>query len=325
MAHNLTGIEFLTVDSTLFVIDSKSHKASNEHDGKPDSPNVSTANFPQSEPIRKADGALPIRPTHVEQTLEEWPTVDGAKFTTEIEKYAVDPLPDAVFLKVHKRSERKEKQLRNIEKEHALHEKSDLERVLAELKGPDWLRTMGVSGITETEKKVFEPHRDQYIQRVRALLNKFTAWKEQEKELKLRREEALAAKEDAEEEDADEEEQEGHYISGDLDASARQLLLEARSATRATPKLRLKLSRSLLPEPEPDRVFDSFYAKPYLRAAALSNHRRGRTITAFGLPLPDMEIEEFSLPGDFISDEIIVANARKRRRLKRESNVSEVK
>jgi hypothetical protein len=74
----------------------------------------------------------------------------------------------------------------------------------------------------------------------------------------------------------------------------------------------LKLSKPVvLAPPEPEKPFTSFYnTKPQLREAAMGKSRRGRNMTAFGLPLPD---------SNFVSEEAIIANARKRRRLKRES------
>jgi hypothetical protein len=102
-----------------------------------------------------------------------------------------DPLSSEVYFKVHRRHERQEKQLRNIEKERAAHEKVQLERLLDELQGHDWLRVMGISGITATEKKLYEPKRDLIIKEVSALLEKFRIWKEEEKRRKLERDQAI--------------------------------------------------------------------------------------------------------------------------------------
>ncbi|OKL58356.1 hypothetical protein UA08_06133 [Talaromyces atroroseus] len=163
----------------------------------------------------------------------------------------IDPLGDDVYFKAHRRHERQEKQLRNIERERAQHEKIQLDRLLDELQGHDWLRVMGISGITDTEKKLYEPKRDYFVKEVCALIDKFRVWKEEEKRRKLQRErmllEAATAAVDEEEEEVDdgddeEEEEEEEDIkppssdiqsfdSNEVDAAAaRQLILEARSA-----------------------------------------------------------------------------------------------
>ncbi|KAL1989066.1 hypothetical protein VTN96DRAFT_5829 [Rasamsonia emersonii] len=274
-----------------------------------------------------------------------------------------DPLGEEVYFKAHRRNERQEKQLRNIEKERAQHEKVQLDRLLDELQGHDWLRVMGISGITDTEKKLYEPKRDLFIKEVAALIEKFRVWKEEEKRRKQEREQmlaaaaaaaaaasALSAKEEktqrgeeadageAEEENDDEgEEQEEAEEEAaedvrppssdlqsygdppdpnDVDAwAARQLLQEARSAS-AAPKPSQPPPPPAVPEPEP---FRSFFAKRYLRDAAIGGHRRGRSRMAFGQPIPEMQEREFQLPDDILTPEAISSVMRKRRRLKRAS------
>jgi hypothetical protein len=106
-----------------------------------------------------------------------------------------DPLDDAFFFAQHRRAERKEKQLRNIEKERAMHEKLQLERLLDGLQGPDWLKVMGVTGVTDGERKDWESKRDYFVKEVEALVDKFRLWKEEEKRLRAEKEAALAARE----------------------------------------------------------------------------------------------------------------------------------
>lgn len=238
----------------------------------------------------------------------------------ESEDYQEDPLSETYYLKAHRRGERREKQLRNIEKEHAMHEKQDLDRLFKELQGPEWLRTMGLTGVTEPEKRAFEKKRDYYVNVVQALLNKFRSWREQEKGLKARKEAALTAQQE-EDEDADERDSSHVDMSAldDADLSALQLRQEAGLPPR-TPVRRIKLRLNfLLPEEDPTKPFVSFYYKPHLRTAAMGHNRRGRNSTAFGQPVPEMAEGEFKLPFGFITEEAMTANARKRRRLKRES------
>jgi len=240
---------------------------------------------------------------------------DLRTFEQQGQALSEDPLADWVYLKPHKRAERKEKQLRNIEKEHALHEKADLERILEDLQGSEWLRAMGITGVSEMDKKRYMVHRDHFIARVKALLSKFTAWKEQEKTLRIRKEEAQAAQDD---EDVDAE----NSGSDSLESSVNEVdNSRARAAAPLIKKITLRLTPKVTPAPEPPKPFTSFYSKPHLREAALAGHRRGRSITAFGLPLPDILDQEFALPDGFVSEEAIIANARKRRRLKRESQL----
>ena len=271
--------------------------------------------------------------------------VDFSHIRDEVKNFSEDPLSDEIYLTAHRKAERKEKQLRNSERENAMHEKSELERLLSELKGPDWLRTMGISGITESEKKNFEPKRDHFIRGVRNLIQKFVDWKEQQKELKRKKEQASAEREEeeAEEEDDDgdesedsEQEEDGEDVSenaeddkaqgetevksdqgehqdssvNSVDSSALQLQREAQIAKKSSSPPPLAAAASA--------PFTSFYAKPYLRDAALGKHRRGRTILAFGHPLPDLGDREFALPEEFVTKEVLRSNARKRRRLKRE-------
>ena len=104
---------------------------------------------------------------------------------------AVDPLSEETYFRAHRKFERQEKQLRNIERNRAQHEQQVLERLLDELRGQDWLRMMGLTGVNESDKKLYEPKRDILIQELVTLVNKFQAWKDEERRRKLEREKAL--------------------------------------------------------------------------------------------------------------------------------------
>lgn len=240
-----------------------------------------------------------------------------------------DPLGDQVYFASHRRAERKEKQLRNIEKERAMHEKGQLERLLEGLKGPDWLRVMGVSGITDGERKEWEPKRNYFIFEVEALVDKFRLWKEEERRQRLEKEAAALAREEEEEGEASRAsselrkdkvakgEESDAPDSSEIDASAaHQLLQEAQSASVVTRRPRVKPLPYYLPppEPEPTEPFRSFFAKPHLRAAALGHSRHGRTSLAFGQPLPEVEEDEFNLPEDYLTQEALKDHARKDRK-----------
>lgn len=94
-----------------------------------------------------------------------------------------DPLNEGAYFRAHRRVERQEKQLRNIERERAQHEKLQVDRLLEELRGHDWLRVMGITATDN--KKVYEPKRDFFVKELSALIEKFRIWKEEEKRRKL--------------------------------------------------------------------------------------------------------------------------------------------
>ncbi|MBE3045837.1 hypothetical protein IMZ48_25490 [Candidatus Bathyarchaeota archaeon] len=103
-----------------------------------------------------------------------------------------DPLPDSCFEPAHKKAERLEKSIRNAEKGRAQHERDRIIRLLDGLQGHDWLRVMGVSGITETRKKSFEPARDHFIRGCEAILDKFRRWSREEKRRKQEKDRAAS-------------------------------------------------------------------------------------------------------------------------------------
>ena len=249
-----------------------------------------------------------------------------------------DPLSDDIYIKAHRRAERREKQHRNSEKESAQHEKFQLERILDELKGPAWLKTLGVSGVTDSEKKIYEPKRDHFIREVRALLDKFNAWKEEEKRQKMQRERASTFDEE-EEGDEDEEEGEEEYEDAGEEKDEQDdddsSIPNPKSNPNGPPRTRKPPFSSRLPsnryakrkkatlilaEPFiPEKPFTSFYAKPHLREAAMNAHRRGGRIrTAFGHPLPDLPEQDFCLPREMLTGDVLAARARSRRAAKRD-------
>ncbi|RYP14436.1 hypothetical protein DL765_006379 [Monosporascus sp. GIB2] len=131
-----------------------------------------------------------------------------------------DPLPDSSFQPAHKKAERLEKSIRNTEKGRAQHEKDQVIRLLNELQGHDWLRTMGVNGVTESRKKTFEPARDHFIKGCQAILEKFRLWSQEEKKRKLEKERAMA--EEAEQQQDEEEKEEEEEADEDGDGSEKE-------------------------------------------------------------------------------------------------------
>ncbi|KXJ91493.1 something about silencing, SAS, complex subunit 4-domain-containing protein [Microdochium bolleyi] len=123
----------------------------------------------------------------------------------ENEDVSVDPLSDSYYQPSHRKAARLEKSIRNTERSRAQHEKDQIVRILGDLQGHDWLRIMGVNGVTETRKKSFEPAREHFIKGCQAILGKFRNWSQEEKRRKLEKERALAEEEAAETGDSEDE------------------------------------------------------------------------------------------------------------------------
>ena len=338
----LTDTDLLTPDTILHIFDEP-----------PYSTNANQASSASQRSVGK--GQHQLNGTFAVSQGIEWPeetftTLNNATRTVlpvldqRLRKTTKDPLDDSIYLKAHAREERKEKQLRNIEKERAMHEKFQLERLLDGLKGHDWLRVMGISGITDSEKKAYEPKRDHLIGEVQILLDKFRLWKEEEKRRKAEREEIMDESDDDEDRDEDEEEEAGEDNFDDDDddddpanidavsdgdppdfsdvdeSAARQLRLEATMATSSQTDPRASSKLSLPKRPPADKPFTSFFAKPYLRAAAIGKHRRsGRSRMAFGQPIPELEERDFELPEEVKTTEAMLESGRRMRRSKRGS------
>lgn len=324
----ITGLEVLTPATRIYIVD------------EPVNPTNTSAVPPMllgerdvdeqparpiQQPISSADTVLNRgqRGNQVSISNVEW--LDFTSAERHVRQINEDPLTDEMYHKAHRRAERGEKSHRNREKESAQHEKSQLERILEELKGHGWLKTMGISGITDSEKKVYEPKRTIFIQRVTALLDKFRAWKEEEKRRKYERERASSV-----------DEEEGEALNSDSPASLGTFdgaderngnsgtrrkrhgnITQARTGPPASSK-RVRLQTLKLLPPPVEKPFTSFYSKSYLRDAALSKNRRGRLRFAFGQQVPDLEEREFHLPSEMLTTRFMAANARSRRAARRE-------
>ncbi|PHH66242.1 hypothetical protein CDD81_7835 [Ophiocordyceps australis] len=260
-----------------------------------------------------------------------------------------DPLPDSMFEATHRRAERLERSIRNTEKGRAQHEKDQIIRLLHGLQGHDWLRVMGVSGITETKKKTFEPARAHFIRGCQNILDKFRNWSHQEKRRKQERERTLAerASEDRKTQAANDsiqdkqqategpitgraggaESEEAAPVHGENDKSetpspAKQLRQEAMARSRLAGKrhrISARAPKMCTPPPlTPEREFRSFFSKKYERDNALNRHRRtGRKILAWGLAVPDFVEADFDLPEEYRDEETLRLRERRKRRDKR--------
>lgn len=319
--------ELITVDTAIYVTDD-APKPTPEHTSPGKSPKSTKAAAGHAR-TSSVNGVQP--PTALQRSgsnqFNGSPSLNLDLISRTLPDHPGDPLTDEHYLKSHRRAERKEKQLRNIEKERAMHEKVQLDRLLDGLQGHDWLKVLGITGITDGEAKKYEQKRDYFIAEVQALVDKFKQWKEQERKQRLGREAAVAVKDDVE----DEESPEGSVEppSSDINASAaRQLQQETVSALKsskpskgkgpllpATPRPMVTFA----PVPSPEVPITSFYEKRHLRDAALGKARHGRSVTAFGHPVPEMDEREFELPYDIETEDFLRANARERRARKRRS------
>lgn len=285
-------------------------------------------------------------------SLNDSQTVDLSFLESQYKgKTLSDPLPDSYYEPIHRKESRNEKITRNAEKGRSQHEKEQVIRLLDGLRGPDWLKTMGVSGITESKKKQFEPARAHFIDKCVVVLDKFRKWAAEEKRLKLEKDRAAKesrasqevvspqpdeedvveedVKEQSEddqghvedEDDEDAEDNNGSNLSeSDIDASVKKQLLEeamARSRMAAKSTRRRPVAEPEAPLPEPPE-FKSFFKKPYLRDAALNkSRRRGRTVMAWGEPVPEPEQQDFELPEEYMDEELLKVRARRLRRVQR--------
>jgi DNA polymerase III gamma/tau subunit len=197
-------LDILNLETPILIVDGPAEAASSS----------AAATVGASEPPR---GKFPVR-TYSDAlyiNLYDSQRIDLSFLETQYKgKTLIDPLPDSYFQPSHKKAERLERSIRNSEKGRAQHEKDQIIRLLEGLQGPDWLRTMGVSGITESRKKSFEPARMHFIRGCQVILEKFRLWNEEEKRRKAekdkrRAQEAEATSEESEDQEAAEEEEEG--------------------------------------------------------------------------------------------------------------------
>lgn len=250
-----------------------------------------------------------------------------------------DPLSDIYFESIHRKPERQERTIRNTDKGRAQHEKDQVIRLLEGLQGPDWLKLMGVSGITDSRKKEYEPARRHFIKGCEVIIEKFRTWKEEEKRRKLEKEATLAEADQEEEEDGEgegeEAEGDGDVSDGDppdysdVDASAARQLHEEAIARSAPLSKHVEKKPRVEPIPPAvqklEKEFKSFFAKPHHREAALGKTRRsGRSSAAWGHPVPEVPQIDFDLPQEFRDENTLKAHARGKRRVRRTSKLEEV-
>ncbi|KAH8592099.1 something about silencing, SAS, complex subunit 4-domain-containing protein [Bisporella sp. PMI_857] len=267
-----------------------------------------------------AEAFLKEFPDTIFETLHNAERVDFTFLAQHYRDGEEDPLSDAYFESIHRKPERQEKAIRNTDKGRAQHEKDQVIRLLEGLQGHEWLKLMGVSGITESKRKDYEPARRHFITGCEMIIEKFRIWREEEKRRKLEKDQAKA--------ESVEEGREKSLISNgdppdysDVDASAaRQLHDEA--IARCGPVQRMERRPKVEPISQPPRVekdMKSFFQAPHIRDAALGKLRRsGRTTAAWGHPIPDVPSADFNLPEELRDGDVLRAHARQKRLRKRD-------
>lgn len=327
--------EFLAGDTTVCLIDDPTEPLL-----LPSNP--SSHKSPFGNPIEKLHGCEKV----------ELPKPEGPCDVTE------DPLNEGTYFRAHRRIERQEKQLRNIERERAQHEKLQVDRLLEELKGPDWVRALGLTHISDAEKKLYEPKRAFFIKELSLLIEKFNIWRDEEKRRKFGKDKPFVragttppgaaksastgskqrAKRKRSHSDVTSDERQVNGASpsdfgdppdiNDVDAwAARQLHQEAKSASSGkhlkppseTTRKPTKASRSEALPPAPP-LPDKPITSFYRDPSVRSKVLSGKSEKpmAFGQLVPDLEERDFDLAPDILTEEAIQASRRKLRRLRRE-------
>lgn len=260
-----------------------------------------------------------------------------------------DKLPSSLYETVHRRQERAEKSIRNIEKNRAQHEKGKVEQLLEGLQGGDWLKVLGVHGVmTEARRKQYKDARDYFIMGCSNILRKFEMWAKQEKKMKekSRSHSGLHSKspEHASRVPSGKRAKDGSGSDGirkvkkprrsqigdrddtqSDDEAGEQLEEEAVGSRIKKPRLVLKSSSSHLrqenteQEEQKPHEFTSFFAKKWQSDAAIQG-RRTRHPLAFGRPLPEPKEKEFDLPTDLLDAETMRSRARRRRAARRQKS-----
>lgn len=268
-------------------------------------------------PTKSIDGSIPPNPRDYSDSLFS-DLYDTKHFDLGFHLHKIppptDPLPDSLYEPAHRRLTRAEKSVRNQDKDRAQHEKDRVIQLLHGLNGHDWLKVLGVTGITESKKKDFEVARNYFIAGCENIIERFRLWKEEEKRRKL--EKAKVVEDEEEDDDDDEGDEEDDDISDgdppdytDVDASAARQLHDEAVARMipAPPKFAVESSSTASTSP-----FKSFFNKPRIREASLRKHRRSTRseIQAFGQPIPEVEERDFKLDKELIKEGELIRGER---------------
>lgn len=256
---------------------------------------------------------------------------------SRLARFAADPLADDLYIKPHRGMGREEKRLRNVERDKAAYDKQRYEERLEKLRGTDWIKTFNLGGIAvKLSSSEMEKRRQVVIKWHETLLEKFKAWKEEERRQKAAKGGRLsrsmtnsqergtaesedlhgrAARNDDNDEQVDEEEDIYAIVDDSDDAGDNSYHSKQHRHTSKLSKGVHRFPYAESPKKKlPDlRPFTSFYNKSHMRLAAVSTGRKSsRNLTAFGEPLPEIEEKEFLLPDEFFQQTARHMRARRR-------------
>lgn len=212
-----------------------------------------------------------------------------------IPRLTADPLVDEVYIPAHRGEERREKRIRNIEREVLAHNIEKIEKDLEKIHSPDWIKTIGLSPavVAATSKKELDARRQRLIGHLEAIVEKHKSYKDTERRKKTGRTTSTPPP-------GQSQDRIPSTTAPSVHDSARSFTNEDDDSTsqhRVSGKKPRRISNGPNKPPPEEREFTSFYDKPYLRQQALSGWRKSsRTQTAFGQPLPPLVEKEYELP-----------------------------
>ncbi|SZF02002.1 unnamed protein product [Blumeria hordei] len=251
---------------------------------------------------------------------------------------SADPLCDEYYELMHKKPARAERALRKTEKERAQHERDQVLRLLQGLQGHDWLKLMGISGVTESKKREYEPAREYFTHGCELIIAKFKSWRDEEKRKKLAKitagpcEANVCSKQGSSVPLTLGTPGNSYYTENDSDTSpSQQLHHEATvassalslSTTKHQPHTDWPCTRS---QPESYTAASScsqFFFARFDDADANCQKEQSKKIPScpcayvWGQPLYELPERDFNLPEELLDQESLRTHARKKRRAQR--------
>lgn len=250
--------------------------------------------------------------------LKKTEKVDFSSLLNLCEDNDEDLLCDTYFESMHQKSHKAEKRIRKTDRERAQHDKDRVVKLLEGLRGHCWLKLMGVNCLMESKKKEYESARQYFIVGCESILVKFRLWRDEEKRKKEEKKADFTRGKNGQT-FGNSQGNLNYHNESDYSA-ARQLIQEATAGSSLHLKCqkRSQFERLELKSYEPYEIgqeFKSFFSKPYLRELALGKQRRtGRTVFAWGHPIPEIFEKDFDLPEELRDEETLRAHARRKRR-----------
>jgi hypothetical protein len=306
----------------------------------PGSPSIVSSN---PSPINSLTNGLSSKP--LPENLQEEPTIvklrnqpieiidlEGELLKSHVQysEPLSDPLDDELYFAPHRAEERREKRIRNIERDQLAHNAQRIEQDLEKLHNPDWIKSIGLSNlvVARCSRKELDARKERLMTHLEGILEKHKAWKEDERRKKLSRysgspsDRATVELEDHTPRDYsttwEGDDSDSSYDATHLDTlqrPARRPSSRRRSPLAKKPALPRSVPKIRKSSPKPEAEFTSFYDKPYKRQQALNRWRKSSRTpqTAFGEPLPVLKEKDFELPIEIASSAIAFREARVRK------------